>query len=204
MKLLIPTCTPLANLKIVDELRVVSPTATVIVNSSSNSAAFNRNRTLEQVELGELVIMLDDDMTGFFKGWETLLVKPFEYVSDIIMIAARLLRPNGNLAFMMGEDYRIDQSLVEVKERRLPTACIAFRYDGTMFYEGFIGSGFEDTAFCKDLGNKYPNGKFMVNNEVRLVHKNEMKGQKGEVWVKNKAMFVKLYPEEYMNEYKRD
>jgi hypothetical protein len=194
MKILIPTCK--AEPSIIDELRRVSPETNIIVNSSNNCAAFNRNRTLEQVEIGELVVMMDDDMTGFFPNWLDRFVEPFTKFKDVVMVSARLLRPDDRPGIMVGDNYDVETTYVVVEKRRLPTACIAFVYDGTTFDESFVGSGFEDDDFCKRLSIKYPNGLFVINNRVRLIHKNEMKQQGGRNWELNRRYYLKKWPDE--------
>lgn len=196
MKILIPTCKPIGELKIVDELHDIDHDATIILQTSVGSAAYNRNRALEQVELGEIVIMMDDDMTGFFTDWATLLVEPFKLIPDTVMVSARLMRKDGRYGVMVGENYDLQKDFVIVDKRRLPTACIAFRHDGTMFDENFLGSGFEDDDFCKMKANKYPDGVFVINNLVKLIHLNEMKNQKGEYWKHNKNYYLQKHLDE--------
>ena len=72
------------------------------------------------------------------------------------MVAARLLRKDGSLAFTMAENYDLSKDYVVVK--KVPTACVAFRNDGTSFDQSFVGSGFEDDDFEKQLLFKYSPG----------------------------------------------
>jgi glycosyltransferase involved in cell wall biosynthesis len=204
MKIVVPTCKSKDEIEpLIEEIRRYSPRVPIIATCTNGSAAENRNIGLSQCGLDETVIFVDDDVTGFFPGWDIMLVEPLICRTNVVMVAARLLRPDGRLAYMMGENYDVDQPFVEVTERRLPTACITFVCNGLTFDETFIGSGFEDTDFCKQLGNRYKNGLFVINNKVRLIHKNEQKNQNGENWKHNKAWFVKKWPEEYENEYRR-
>lgn len=196
MKILIPTCKSLAEIKTYPELREVSPELTVVVHSSNNCAAFNRNKALGKATLGELVIMIDDDVTGFFPNWQEVLIEPFIRVPGTIMVAARLLRPDGLPGTMVGDNYNILEDYVVVEKRRLPTACIAFYHKRIWFDENFVGSGFEDDDFCKQLGLQYPNGLFVINNRVKLVHHNEMKQQGGKNWELNRRYYLKKWPDE--------
>jgi len=182
-------------------LRLNTPSVKIIATCTSGSAAVNRNIGLSYMSRNECVVMIDDDVTGFFPGWYDKLVTPLLSDMNIAIIAARLLRPDGRLAYMMGENYNLEEHLVNVIEKRVPTACIAFIHEGISFDESFVGSGFEDTDFCKQFAVRYPKGKFVVNNDVRLIHKNEMKCQKGEYWKKNQSYFVRKWPEEYDREY---
>jgi glycosyltransferase involved in cell wall biosynthesis len=152
-------------------------------------AAKNRNAGLD-IAKSEIVIMVDDDVRGFHENWADLLIEPLSD-PDIIMVSARLYRPDGKLAYTMGESFDVSKPLDEAKNKKLPTACVAFRNDGTRFYEGFVSSGFEDTWFCECLNRKYPNGKYVTNNSVKLVHLNEKKGQMA-AWNTNSAIFNDL------------
>lgn len=200
---LIPTCKSKEDITpLVDVIKETVPKHIEVVATCGvgESASWNRNVALDHASIGEIVIMIDDDVSGFYNGWAHELTAPLVTRNDIVMVSARLLKPSGALGYMMGENYDTSTPMVEVLERRLPTACIAFVYDGTRFDENFKGSGFEDTDFCKILSAKYPTEKFVINNIVRLVHANEMKNQNGEYWKSNKAYFVKKYPEEYERE----
>jgi hypothetical protein len=153
------------------------------------SAATNRNIGLEWAK-SEIVIMVDDDMAGFFEGWVEGLIGPLVQDKNVVMVSARLTRQDGsNGAMMFSDDSKPDFAQVP----RLMTACVAFRKEDIRFDEGFIGSGFEDDDYCAMLSLKYPKGKFLVNNQVRLIHLNEMKNQSGEFYVKNKERFDKKW-----------
>jgi glycosyltransferase involved in cell wall biosynthesis len=165
----------------------------LITTCSAGSAAFNRNIGLKQAT-ADYVIMIDDDMRGFFPDWDQLLIEPLISEPDIIMVGARLMLPGGlEPAFMMGDlDYNLKERLVEARQRKVPTAACAFRRDPMMkFDERFIKSGFEDTWFMEQLNRKHPHGRHVINNSVKLIHLNEKKGQ-DEAWAANEATFTKL------------
>jgi hypothetical protein len=130
-------------------------------------------------------------MTGFFPGWSELLSSPLIKDENVIQVAARLLNKDGSIGPMMGDTKDRTSPLVEVPIA--PSACIAFRNDGTRFWEEYVGSGFEDTDFIFQLKEKYPKGKILVCNECRLIHKHEMKNQ-NEHFEFNKAIFTKRFP----------
>lgn len=139
------------------------------------SAAVNRNFGLIKAK-SEIVIMIDDDLSGFSHGWADKLVAPFKD-PDVIMVSARLMKTKTQVGPMMSIHPDLSKPIVEVPDQILPSACIAFRNDGTRFDElNYEGAGYEDTDFCYQLNMKYPNGKFLINNDVKLIHKNEMKG----------------------------
>lgn len=168
------------------------------------SAAKNRNIALSKTNDYEFVIMMDDDITGFTLGWELTMIQPLiehaispETYKEVALVSARLMRIDGKPAHMMGDNYDMSKQYVEVESRLLPTACIAFvKHPDIEFDEQFIGSGFEDDDFCKQLQALYPNGKFIINNNVCVVHTNEMKNQKGPFWEYNKSYYLQKWPSE--------
>jgi len=174
------------------ELEGYSLGCKVIVSSSQESAAVNRNRGLDQCK-GDIVIQVDDDISGFYDGWWKDLARPLLFGKDVVMVSARLIRDDGSFAEMLGGCYDKSPGTVSVITKELPSACIAFRNDGTRFDEAYRGSGYEDTDYCAQLRKKYPNGKFLINNKCRLVHRNEQKGQVGENHEHNNAYFAKKW-----------
>jgi len=164
----------------------------IVVTCTAGSAAVNRNFGLAHSRYG-IVIMVDDDMDGFFPGWDTVLLDPLIKDPEIVMISARLIRPNGKLGCTMGDNYDVSCDLALCTNQQVPTACVAFKKNGLHFDEGYIGSGFEDTDYCRQISKRYPQGKFVINNKCRLVHINEMKNQQGRYWEANKAFFLKKW-----------
>ncbi len=174
---IIPTCKTQLSLayELHDMLVADGCRARVRATCQQGSAAYNRNWGLNQAT-ADCVIMVDDDVCQFPAGWvhqlaDVLLLNPY-----CIMVSARLMNDDGTLGPMLrngppgplgGWTY-VDA---------LPTACIAFRNDGLRFDENFIGSGWEDDDFCAQLRRKYPKGTFIINEDVRVVHRNEMKNQ---------------------------
>jgi glycosyltransferase involved in cell wall biosynthesis len=151
----------------------------VIVSSSPGSAAYNRNCGLEMAGT-ELVIMIDDDIRGFYDGWWQDMVRPLiKSESDVIMVSARLIKQDGTLGEMNGSRYLVDQEWEDVAA--FPSACIAFRkadLGDIVFNEAFKGSGFEDTLFCDQMRKKHMGKRLVINNRCRMIHVNEMKNQK--------------------------
>lgn len=161
----------------------------IIYSCLKASASVNRNKCLDLAR-SEIVVMIDDDMAGFFPGWVDVLVAPLINDPDVMMTSARLLNEDGSIGPMMGDVKNYTSPTVVVP--LAPSACIAFRNDGTRFNEEMLGSQWEDTSFIFRLKAKYPKGKIVVCNECRLIHKHEMKGSKyGEY---NKAIFEKEFP----------
>lgn len=145
----------------------VSGDVQVIASCQEGSAAYNRNYCLERA-LGEIIIMVDDDITGFFPGWNEVLIKPLLADDSISIVSARLTNPDGTNAPMMydGTPFKI-----------VPSSAIAFRKNPLRFDENYLGGGFEDTDFCKQMESAYPDKRTLINEDCRLVHLNEKKNQ---------------------------
>ncbi len=169
------------------ERYTMTPHQLVVTCQDGYSAAQNRNLALK-VARCPIRIMLDDDICGFFAGWETALVRPLLDDPSIGVVSARLLRPDGSgrAGPNCADNYDLDTPLIWVNQRNdgyigIPSACIAFRDNGILFDEEYVGSGWEDADFCCQVKVKYPDAKFVINNAVKLVHINEMKNQFGEI-----------------------
>jgi hypothetical protein len=134
--------------------------------------------------------MLDDDMTGFFTNWDKILIEPLLVDSDIYLVSARLMDKNGSPGAMMHNNNNYAPGWYPPKAKFVPTSCIAFRRSEIRFDETYVGSGWEDTDWCRQLDLKFPLGKVVINNNCRLTHLNEMKNQHGENWEKNKAYYT--------------
>lgn len=195
--ILIPTCKPENALS--DQLgEILSNDRDLTVNyaCSSMSAAINRNACLEYADT-EYVVMIDDDITGFFPGWSELLIKPLKD-PDILYVSARLLNEFRRPQMVMGFTSNVSNAIVPVTIA--PSAAIAFRNDGVRFCEEYRGSGWEDTDFHFQLKEKYGYDKrVVINNKVKLTHLHEMKNQNGvgegfNPFEENKALFDQRWP----------
>ena len=167
-----------------------APGCRVIATCFNASAATNRNWAL--LHSGPLVVMVDDDVRGYFPGWAEKLCEPLADPS-VVMVSARLVQPNGKPGVMMNIRPDFSQEVVVVPDRMVPSACIAFRNDGTYYDETYAGAGFEDTDHCMQLGKKYPDGVWMIHNGVKMVHKNEMKGQQDYRFLQNRAYYLRKW-----------
>ena len=162
----------------------------ILFSCQNASASINRNWVLSHAK-GDLIIMVDDDMKGFFPGWIDLLIKPFEDI-NVVMSSARLMTKDGNLGFMIGlnQGTQIQNgNLIDIKSKVVPSACICIRKNESRYDENFIGCGFEDTDYCIRLCQEYPNGKIIVVDNCRLIHLQEMKNETGVFWNKNRETF---------------
>ncbi len=197
--IVIPSCKPEPACKsLLKEIADTSSPERLIFTGFNVSAATNRNYGLNLCG-SPVVIMVDDDMTGFTPGWAERLIAPIIQSDSnpcpAIMTSPRLYAPDGTPGTMLdiklppfGEGPWIPSDVCA-----LPTACVAFPNEGTRFDEHYIGSGFEDTDFCHQLNNRYPNNAFVIVNDLKLIHINEMKNQKGKFWNANKAYYLQKW-----------
>ena len=146
----------------------------IIATCQDASAPINRNYGLDRVKT-PYVIMIDDDISGFFDGWDKLLLEPLE--RDVVMVSARLMKPEGGMGEMVGGNYDDSKDIVYASHRHLPSAVIAIKKEELRFNEDYRGGGFEDTDYCYQLREKYFNCKFAICNKCKLIHKNEQKRQ---------------------------
>jgi len=130
----------------------------VIASCINQSPSKNRNYCLEKAK-GEIMIMIDDDITGFFPGWDKALIKPLED-NSVSIVAARLTKLDGTDAPMMYQG---------TKFNIVPFGCVAFKKTGLRFDEGY-GPGFEDTDFCLQTEQAFPDKHTMINEDCRLIH----------------------------------
>jgi hypothetical protein len=174
----------------------------IIATCQPLSASKNRNYGLSYANT-DIIIMTDDDVTSFYKGWLTDLIKPMLDDLSIMVCAPRLLDKNRNYGHMMGGSKIPKDNGVYESERfryknyyRLPTALIAFRKNNILFDENFIGSGYEDSDWCNQLNINFPDKKMVINNNCKLVHINEEKNQGGRYFEHNKAYYLQKYPDD--------
>ena len=167
----------------------------VIATCQKVSASKNRNIALDRANT-DIVIMMDDDIMNMPKGWDEALAQLLVDDPLCMMSSARLLNPDGSLGQMLGHPPGLeDGSLWVTHLQELPTACIAVRRTDLRFDEDFIGSGWEDTAFCAATRTIEPQAKFIVHGGVRVTHVNEQKNQGGENFHKNRATYVSKWGE---------
>lgn len=193
--LIIPTCRDTEDPEIVNMVKEAQAASSlnlrVIVTGLQTSAATNRNYGLERAASG-IVLMMDDDIAGFPKGWDEHLASVLVCHQNVEMVSARLMTPDGKPGLMLNIPYDDGHPLYTVPQQQLPTACIALRNDGTRFDEMYAGSGFEDNDFCHQIVRKKPEAVFCIHNEVKVIHKNEMKNQ-GAAWEANQAYYRKKW-----------
>lgn len=204
MKILIPTYRqPPAIQPMIDALKPTLPKCDndIIASCLPESAAINRNFCLSHVKVGEVAVMLDDDIEGFYPGWIDDLTKPLADES-VVMVSARLMNPDGTVGPTCSRCYDLGPEEIEIHSNGvcvLPTAAIAFRHRGHCFDEQFIGSGFEDGDWCLQYLQDDPRARFIQSNKCRLTHLNLMRNQKGKIWRKNEHYFFSKWKPSYVN-----
>lgn len=168
------------------------------------SAAKNRNECIEKAKYN-LIIMMDDDIFGFFPEWASLLIKPLiENPDKYNIISARLLHENLEIAPALGdcgskeikEKY---QKAIHTEKTQLNivcSACIAFYKSGIIFDENYQGGGaYEDSDFAMAYSEIFYNRINILNNECKLIHKMEAKnrGDGRSYWKHNRDYFNKKW-----------
>jgi hypothetical protein len=184
MKLLvtIPTCQ--LDFQATHETMCLPENIELYISSYPVSAPTNRNICLLKArELkADYIIMCDDDIAGFFAGWELELIQPLIKNPNCQMVSASLITATGAPAVMMDIKRNLTIPYQKIASKALPSACIAFRADLNIFFDQRYtinnrGAGFEDTDFCYQINKKFTNAIYYINNKVKLIHENESKGQ---------------------------
>lgn len=161
----------------------------IIFTGLRDSAAKNRNKGLN-LAMAPIVIMVDDDICGLFKGWDSILVEDLESrKEDVCLMSAIFLGKDGKPQLINGHNPDRDTPIVLSQKGRIATPCICFRKDQTRFDENFIGSGWEDDDFSLVYRKNNGNKAIAFSNRCQLIHNNEMKNQKGKFWEHNMRHF---------------
>lgn len=201
MDILIPTCKKWTEVeKQVEEIKNNTGSCFVISTCLPYSASVNRNEAHKRTK-SKIVISVDDDVTGLYKGWEVDLIQPLLMNPQIRFCSARLMKTDGKTPnFMMTSKMQISPPLEIVP--RCPTSAYAYRKeefdsligywnkDSSPFDVNFKGSGWEDTAIVFDLQQKFPDTMVVINNQCKLIHINEEKNQK-KYFNENKEYFLR-------------
>lgn len=156
----------------------------IIVVRKNQSAAKNRNACINKATK-EVIIMIDDDVIGFYDGWIDDLIHPLVISGDAYsIVSARHVGTRGNLQPMLGDCSSREikgnyQKALHTKKTGLQmvgSACIAFKKeDGVRFDEEYIGAVFEDSDFCMEYRKQYPKKDIILNNLCKVIHLNEAK-----------------------------
>ena len=101
------------------------------------SASENRNRGLAMCAIGDIAIMLDDDIRGFYPGWVEALIEPL-MASNVSMVSARLITKDKQIAPCQGDNGDTKSPFFPADQQKVPSAAIAFFNDGTIFDENYV------------------------------------------------------------------
>ena len=118
---------------LIDTIKQFTPEPHRIIPSCQiASASQNRNWCLD-AQKGEIFVMMDDDISGFYTGWLSELVTSLVQDRDCIVMSARLLGADGKEGPMMGGDSNRDGDIVFAYRGLVPTACVAVRQNTVRF-----------------------------------------------------------------------
>ena len=202
MKILIPTMlSPEQVAPQIEAIRAVTPDADIFASCLQASASVNRNACLDQIEVGDVACMIDDDIEGFYPHWRLDLLASLWVVPGTVMVSARLLNPDGSFGPTCSRCFAREPMEIVLKPHPnhahciMPSAAIAFVHRGHRFPADVLrGSGWEDNWFCAEYVEADPDAVFVQSNRCQLRHLNQQKGQHGENWAHNKAEFFKRWP----------
>lgn len=180
--------------ELINELKSTASTnLKIIISSSMASVAVNVNRGLAAA-VGQFIIKVDDDLTGFQHGWDARLIEPFGQDENIGVVSARLLNTDGSVQLTCSRDNNLFPNWTISQRPIVPFCCVAFRNNGLRMDENFVGSGYDDADYCNQLRVNNPNVKFVIHNDVRVIHKHE---QKNAQLNENSLYFRKKWSEIY-------
>lgn len=165
------------------------PPYNLILIRHRKSAAQNRNLGLHRTN-SAYIIMCDDDIEDLPLGWNRQLVYVLKENREILAASARLMNPDGSPGRNTANNYDLASKLADVD--MIPTACCIFRKTDVRFDERYIRAGWEDTDFFMQLKEKV-GGKFIIVNQVRVVHLNEEKNCGGTQNTYNEQLFNKKW-----------
>lgn len=158
----------------------------IIIVNQQKSAAINRNACIEKAQ-GSLIIMIDDDIWGFYDNWIYDLIKPLlENPEEYSIITPRLVDPNYKYVGQLGdcsnpnipnEEITIAKHTEKTGLNIIGSSCIAFFKNDIRFDEKYIGATYEDADFCMMMNQQYPDKKNIINNKCKLIHMGEAKGR---------------------------
>lgn len=160
---------------LINELKSTASTnLKIIISSSKSSVAVNVNRGLGAAE-GQYILKVDDDLTGFKYGWDARIIEPFGQDANVAVVSARLLNLDGSVQLTCSRNINLFPTWTVSERPIVPFCCVAFRNNGLRMDENFIGSGYDDADYCNQLRATNSNAKFIIHNEVRVIHKHEQK-----------------------------
>lgn len=171
-----------------------------IFTCQDGSAAYNRNYGIAKSK-ADIVIMIDDDIFGFYPGWVKDLIDPLIQEKEIGVISARLLKENGKPAIM--DVWGVSESIRPgiFYKKWVPSACIAMRRFELLkikesdkfplnnpFDENYQKASFEDSDLL-EVYRQLLNKKVAITNDCKLIHLNAESWRPGFRWEGNREYF---------------
>jgi len=172
----------------------------ILASCIYQSASKNRNWCIEQAK-NDLIVMMDDDVTGFYPGCFYNLVYPLISRPDkFSIVSIRCLGKDNNPCPMLGDPFTKPVGQYQKAIHTLETginvvlsACIAFYRTNIRFDENYRAANYEDSDFCMQYNNKYPDKEIIINNTCQLVHLNEQKKTEKDCNQYNRGYFNKKW-----------
>lgn len=175
-----------------------------VLSLQKQSAAKNRNYCIDNAH-GEIIVMMDDDITGFYSGWLDTMLSYF--TNEISILSIRPIKPDGSLCPILGDNNGKLSDVPDIvpaihSEKTglniVGSACIMFKKTHIRFDENYNGATYEDTDFAMQHLKEFPDKKIMICNRIKLIHKMEAKGRgsekcKRDNWIFNHNYFNKKW-----------
>lgn len=169
--------------------QTVLPHDFIFVSNPKGGVAENRNICLRKNK-NDYIIFIDDDLYDYPLGWDCILIEKLKSDNNILMIAPRLFNMDGSIQNTVSKCPDVTTSYIKVDY--LPGACFAYKKNDIFFNEKYKMWGVEDIEFELIMKQKNKSGYFLLCNEVKIKHKNEMKREK-EFGLYNKELFKKTW-----------
>lgn len=164
-----------------------------IINKEQNAAG-NRQDGINACN-EDYIIMCDDDIVDLPDNWNHKLIRHLRDNPNILAVSARLMNKDGTIGMNSANNFNIKDNVVVVE--MIPTACCVFRkkdIEGMSFCKDYRGSGWEDTDWFDQLKVKHPGKKIIIDNNIKVVHLNEMK-EDMPYFEYNKQVYMKRHNE---------
>ncbi len=203
---LLPTIKEKKDLRdLITELDKLYPGIAPFTTKSEN-IAFNRNNSFYNTDR-EYCIFIDDDITGFRKGFIEELIKTLDE-PNCMMASARLYNEDGSSGFMLNFGHKMPkEGIQESPDKAFPFCCVAVKRETLVevYKNNKLSSNVpfddkfkcaEDIDLCYAIRYTFPNARFLVNNNVKIIHKNEMKWRKNNSLENGQKMFHKKWIQE--------
>jgi hypothetical protein len=134
-----------------------------IVAGVNTSDPVRRNYCLLKAE-SDIVVMVSENISGFYDGWVDDLVKPIQDDPYAVISSARLMFYYG---FFI-HDIHSDEDYHRIDGVRIPFGAVAFRRDNNLFSVDYE-SDYCCADFCHRLCAAYPNGYNVIANKCKLI-----------------------------------